>query len=684
MTNQRDDRQSFSLQPTDKMFEHREGAGFSGGDNLQQVLSAESLLSVSAASDSNPSSGGNHGQGAGERSGVPILGARGPRTTTTAASSAGGELFEEAAGAAYAGSSPPSSDMNDGSQFSGVADPKDRRPSFLQRVLDLGFRNPRTRSASGVSSAADSQFSGFNGRRERSNSAASNEGKDALHPSGKAQAQLAPAPTRSRAQAGSFGRASARLGARSQLQETTNLGSVQEGAVLDDGDHSDVFSTSDLGDAEDEWEALQGQLFMEGEDFISLLRQASSAAVTILQTVTHNGADDTASPGSIEKGKRPMRSPLSVRSPDSAATPRSEIGMLTPPDSIEMERRHEEQRNAFNLAEHVHGGWPEGPVDPSVVAVAAALGDALGWEGIMSLCYGPASRCSRAGEYIALGRAATMHESTKDSSASVLAWRSSVAASAEASPEYRSGRLPAMEDADQMDTDLERLDPEARAEIDRKIAEPLGWLKKWTNKAFNIETPEQAVEESSEQETQDRGHRTWQDWLALFRSISGWVDAYEQTRVQAGLAPECNHEKSFAGWLVSQELNSNVLIPSGTLKDLVRPAHAFRRREGIPEALPAGPDGKELPSYRWSRQYLDARHFYTPLSGFPACSMLQSRVLTSKIWQLFLHPLYRNKCCKYQKKNGPTRRRGSWTTWRHVSSTVQSSRIDFHRLDSAR
>ncbi|CAO1622055.1 unnamed protein product [Parajaminaea phylloscopi] len=58
--------------------------------------------------------------------------------------------------------------------------------------------------------------------------------------------------------------------------------------------------------------------------------------------------------------------------------------------------------------------YPTGSNDPLPVVIAAALGPALGWQGILSLCYGPDSLAARSGDLKALGRAAALAERTAE------------------------------------------------------------------------------------------------------------------------------------------------------------------------------------------------------------------------------------------------------------------------------
>ncbi len=430
-----------------------------------------------------------------------------------------------------------------------------------------------------------------------------------------------------------------------------------------DGERSDVFSPSESGD-EHVFDGVSSAADADAEagpeeDFIVLLREAAHFALSILDPPSEQPEDSTAGRGRSSpfpgtaggaeadlKGKGRAYSPASFRSSHlspAIATPVSGTGLLTPPGSIEWEREQEQKRQDFRLRDHVEEGkaWPEGMLDPFPVAIAAALGQALGWEGIMDLCYGAGSRCATAShDFVALGRAATLHQKSSHAAASVLAWRSSVAASTPASPEERddgaSPFAPGTLEKEEEEEEDSVLSPTSAAAQDG----PLAWIKRWTARTLNNndDSKDGSGTRGKRRDSQQRqknddgqgglGRSTWHDWLRLFRSIAAWVDEYEQTRVRAGLAPALEQqgeqqqhpsEQRCCSWTAPEELEGNALVAPSLLKDMCDAQHTFRRYPGIPDPLPAGPDGEELPSYRWSRQHLDTRHFSTPLSEYSLC-----------------------------------------------------------------
>ncbi|KDN42291.1 hypothetical protein K437DRAFT_257920 [Tilletiaria anomala UBC 951] len=604
-----------------------DNSAFNGGMDLQTVISPASIVS-------SKSSFGATGVG-----GLPLTPSTSPAPLDvlakarshsppkvrrgTSSSMPGvlpSDLFDEVRG----GNSPTTSEVHESASM-GVG--KDRRPSFLLRVLDLGFKT-RARSASGMSSGsnADSQGSGFaafaNPNLFSSDSAQSQSpsaiSQDALQsPILNLSSTLRPpgSPMRSRQNAGSFGSASARMNARHFL-EGSNLGAVQENTNFDDGDRSDALSLSDEAEFCDDLIWPDDDLhFDEGEDIVTLLRKAAAAALTIVQTRDSGQATPSNSPAWSEDGKGPTQSSATQGIPTSVRPRESEVGVLTPPGSIEPQRQHKKENRAFRLAEITAGCWLSGDFDPMTVAIASAFGHSLGWEGIMNLCYGVESGSSQAGDFIPLGRAAELHEQSKVNSANVLAWRSDVAASAGATPETRLADLPSAV-ADALDNDLDRLNPEAEVIQSEGSAESLGsWLKKLRSRLQGATSlPHRLPEVKEASGTGIATQRSWQHWLELFRSIAAWIDAFEETRVKAGLATEVGQQQTALVWTAPDGEGYNSLFAPSLLKDISNVQNPFRRRHGVPDGLPPGPDGDELASYRWSKQNLDARHFSTPLT----------------------------------------------------------------------
>jgi hypothetical protein len=112
--------------------------------------------------------------------------------------------------------------------------------------------------------------------------------------------------------------------------------------------------------------------------------------------------------------------------------------------------------------------------------------------------------------------------------------------------------------------------------------------------------------------------RTWQDWADLFASIASWVEEYESTRVRNGMAREVDREIS-RGKVGDKEDDivytsmASYQVPRCVVMDALDADHGFRRRHGIPEGLPVGPDGEEVGDYRWAKKRLTSSHFATPL-----------------------------------------------------------------------
>lgn len=209
--------------------------------------------------------------------------------------------------------------------------------------------------------------------------------------------------------------------------------------------------------------------------------------------------------------------------------------------------------------------WPSGGVDPLPVAILSSFSLALGWKGILDLCYGEGSPVTMSGSdggpLAALGRA--------------------VAA--------------------------------ARAQEEGGGAESLqGSGLGSTTEALSSATSNQA-EESGEPK------RTWNDWHNLFLSLSKWIESYEQSRIQNGLSREIGFDPFLSPDslpLVSQaqySLTSGTL-PSAITSDLSQQANGFRRRMGIPEGLPSNSDLLELGDYRWSRNKLGMESIATSLT----------------------------------------------------------------------
>lgn len=496
---------------------------------------------------------------------------------------------------------------------------KDRRPSFFQRVLDIGFRH-KTRS----SSFATGHLPPHEAASRRRGSVPAQVHEDHT-------GHLTPG------------------GLDTPWEKPTHSYDSAINEVGNPDIWSDVVAESEEAGASvfSDGTAPESGLFAEGDDILTLLRQAATAAHTLL--------------GPTSKGD------------NSPQTPRT---------SLEDEGGEVARDLLSKLASD---RWLEGPLDPNPVVVAGALGLALGWEGIMDLCYGPGSRADFVGDFIALGRAAAIHRAVEEDQAKIIAWASTLPPS----PPFEATWAPAPDilpdplppedtewdslSIDELYRDLDRLDPETRKAPRKDSAGsasagagdeegPRGWLKKIRDRvqtgrdetASNASSSQysgpdggqhgltqallaahDAAEAQAQAEADGPVHptRTWQDWMALFRSLAGWVAEYEQVRIQAGLALELlpskedltpsaelplsgSHTPSTlsvggrtgpciptAAATAPVELDTNAYLPMGLLDDLAGPHHAFRRRPGMPDAS------------IWGRGQLSAKHISTPLSA---------------------------------------------------------------------
>ena len=66
--------------------------------------------------------------------------------------------------------------------------------------------------------------------------------------------------------------------------------------------------------------------------------------------------------------------------------------------------------------------------------------------------------------------------------------------------------------------------------------------------------------------------------------------------------------------MLSKVLGASLSISPCVLGDATNRAHGFRRRAGIPEGLPLGPENEETIDYTWSRKRLSVEHFATALT----------------------------------------------------------------------
>ena len=341
---------------------------------------------------------------------------------------------------------------------------------------------------------------------------------------------------------------------------------------------------------------------------------------------------------------------------------------------------------AQNSGEEQEAWWPCGDVDPLPVCLASALGQALGWEGIMHLCYGKGSQAARQGNYVALGKAAALDQANKVHERSVLAWRSGVASASTSPPrvdplsslhEPGSSNLASLTGSLTQKLNLDPADSSLEATNNASLLDRLA--EKAPQRSSTVpgatDMPSAAADKSTGMGegwsrtpllfgTKVNRSRTWQHWQALFKSIKVWIDEYEKTRVRGGLAREIGldrpveqptatedstltlstpigvspaspdvqvplvvgsppapstevltvpRDKVDASTL-SKVLGTSLSISPCVLADATNRAHGFRRRTGIPEGLPLGPEDEETIDYTWSRKKLSVEHFATALT----------------------------------------------------------------------
>ncbi|PWN51065.1 hypothetical protein IE53DRAFT_368369 [Violaceomyces palustris] len=591
-------------------------------------------------------------------------------------------------------------------------------------------------------------------------------------------------PSRRRSSGGSGTRSG--LGAN-QISVEPHLRPVQEDGAFDFSrlrSPSSAASMSASAGEESNWELdgveadvdehmEGGPKIAEGEDFLSLLRAAAEISLSVAKDRLEEDCkaadpdDSSSSPDKSvsEHGRAsidgfPSQKALGKR-PESGGGGTPSRSHSTSRPSVELRRSPMRQGQdiepqtkvaAFNDEEE-EAWWPCGEVDPLPVSISCALSDALGWEGILRLCYGTGSKSHVAGDYLALGRAAAMEQKNKAHEKSVLAWRSNVA-SASASPMKETERPSFSAFASESDktmavssngfTPSQSEDPTMEAGERGSHGLPPGTELGGPDSLLGP-AQEGLVTALRKRETlSSKDTRTWADWASLAQSIKGWVEEYETTRVRAGLAREIgvdplplreSHETGMDQLLAEDTDDTSALllsanglrvprpaelsvsplshaptltkanhgdendsdraiqvsessrsppksanplpisqnhftlsqpsyvqfgsslthnwtrrtsslslssagkgvvgwlgrdIPLCVKKDALNRAHGFRRRAGIPEGLPVGPDGEEFADYRWSRERLRVKHFATALTiGTDSLSHYLSQLSTS-------------------------------------------------------
>ncbi|TKY85521.1 hypothetical protein EX895_005683 [Sporisorium graminicola] len=288
---------------------------------------------------------------------------------------------------------------------------------------------------------------------------------------------------RRRSSAGSSGKSHA-----AARQTHHNLGPVQEDGMLD---LTLVSSRSSAGTSYSEHVVPEESLgrrpsagaasaatkrrsaaLMDGGDFLSLFRAASTLSLQSVQDsnqVTDDDGADVSTPGqdSVRSSKHKQSNVAdtgstntpSIRTPQ--VHPKTSSLPATPGKSVrslDLDQSPNPYTSASNpidasfklgaaLAqnngEEQEAWWPCGDVDPLPISLSSALGEALGWEGIMHLCYGKGSRAAAEGNHAALGKAAALDQANKLHERSVQAWRNGVA-SAGTSPPRKNETLPSL------------------------------------------------------------------------------------------------------------------------------------------------------------------------------------------------------------------------------------------------
>ncbi|PWZ03775.1 hypothetical protein BCV70DRAFT_225098 [Testicularia cyperi] len=526
-----------------------------------------------------------------------------------------------------------------------------------------------------------------------------------------------------------------------RISSRSSVGTSASGAAIGEDLMGTSLSAASAG--EGLASRMQPNAIRDGEDFISLLREASNTALTMLDTsfsaggVDSDGEDaDALTPGrdtipASDKAKGKMRendigSASVVGANDPSRTPqvraKKTSATSTPVRSIkslDLDRspapmgQHNPIDASFGLGASLvskvkeeEAWWPCGDVDPLPVSICSAMGQALGWEGIMHLCYGQGSRAAAQGSYTALGRAAAMDEANKNQARSVLAWRTGVASAGTSPPKIELpqplGDVGGPETAKLADTlsqqlHLDPAEPNGMAGTGFFGGVPASHLDRLLEKAPARSTTVPPPSNNGGETLADsqagwqsvpllfgkkvNKGRTWKHWQMLWKSIKAWVDEYETVRVRNGMAREMGldplpiesptenkvqpfepHRRSGleeqstnapqstmpGSPLPGQTLNGDIkgfgigqpqssgendgqkshvdkqmlskvhsvsrAIPNCVLVDATNRRHGFRRRVGIPEGLPLGPDDEETIDYSWSRKKLSVQHFATGMT----------------------------------------------------------------------
>lgn len=380
----------------------------------------------------------------------------------------------------------------------------------------------------------------------------------------------------------------------------------------------------------------------ENRDFLTLLRSAANVTLH------------------LKKGPKDGSNLATPKSPASMNELRSPAG------SIQMEEKllAEELLAPFRKKGHEENPdswWLCGKADPLPISFSCALSQALGWQGIMQLCYGKESKCDKSGTFSSLGRAAELYGKLQNDSDKVRNWaqavsQSSLSQEASGTSHLEKGAEDAVLENQTISSNVDEIAPSESASIGRsaskkdRVAKLPRWVSRIPGRTATAATSEEvdilaptdgnlpALVQERDPNLNQEG-RTWQDWADLLASIASWMEEYEICRVRSGMAREIDCEPSrstkgpveqhidsgFAGMTNYDQkkikLDESVIysslasyqVPRCVILDAIDSDNGFRRRHGIPEGLPVGPDGEEVGDYRWARSKLSSSHFATPL-----------------------------------------------------------------------
>lgn len=467
----------------------------------------------------------------------------------------------------------------------------------------------------------------------------------------------------------------------------SDLGPVHEGAVYSAGSSDEGDQASNLH-SKNQDEELKTHPLRDGGDFLSLLRSAANVSLTLLHSSNI--------PSAVVS---PARTPKGSANPAGGYMPSPSFNEHRP-DSLDAGAR---ERAEMLLAPYRSGGsaawWLSGSADPLPISISSALSQALGWNGVMDLCYGPGSKSVTEGIFNPLGKAAALDNRQRVEKLRVQNWAQGITeeeGAASSSTEAGQGQpLTTASSAGTLHNDLAVYDKLASLDVSQP-KESLEGLSDAVAPSESASVKGHAVDESSkqtegpvaalgklfglkrpshsthgaaphvvEEESVRRGSlfsdqlaavasaaeavpgdvpaepaqndgRTWQDWADLMQSIADWVQEYETSRVRSGLAGEIGESvaavptdestslafRPDSGFLdTSTDFSKtrymsrmSYKVPYCVVKDAVNRQHGFRRRDGIPEGLPLGPNGEEIGDYRWSNKHLSRNHFASSLT----------------------------------------------------------------------